>query len=217
MKRTRILVADPLPIFRSAVRNVLARESDLEVVEASDMDGVERAIRDTGVEIALIDLDLPPHGGIVAARAIRERCQAEAIVWSFEPTRATVLHAISAGANGFLHKEISAEGLVRTLRGTLQGEAPLTRDLAALLIDAIHELESRSHALERAGALSAREREVLDHVARGARNKQIAATLTISEFTVKRHVQNILHKLELPSRRAAAAFHRVAFGEEARA
>jgi DNA-binding NarL/FixJ family response regulator len=62
--------------------------------------------------------------------------------------------------------------------------------------------------------LSAREREVLEFVAKGHRNKEIATALTISEFTAKRHVQNILQKLELPSRRAAATFYRTAFGVE---
>jgi DNA-binding NarL/FixJ family response regulator len=75
-------------------------------------------------------------------------------------------------------------------------------------------MDERTRARERAGVLSPREREVLGLVAQGARNKQIASTLVISEFTVKRHVQNILQKLELPSRRAATAFYGTAFGPE---
>jgi two-component system NarL family response regulator len=83
--------------------------------------------------------------------------------------------------------------------------------LATRLIDALHGLEERERVLARADLLSHREREVLALVARGARNKEIAAALFISEFTVKRHVQNILEKLELPSRTAAAAFYRSVF------
>jgi DNA-binding NarL/FixJ family response regulator len=82
------------------------------------------------------------------------------------------------------------------------------------MIQALHGMDARAIARDRAAVLSAREREVLDLVAQGARNKQIAAALTISEFTAKRHVQNILRKLELPSRRAAAAFHAAANAEE---
>jgi DNA-binding NarL/FixJ family response regulator len=145
---------------------------------------------------------------------LSQRCSTYTIVWSFEPTRETVLAAVRSGAHGFLHKEISPEGLVRALRGVVQGEAPLSRDLATLMIDALHGLDERTRARERAGVLSAREREVLDLIAQGARNKQIATALVISEFTVKRHVQNILQKLELPSRRAAATFYRTAFGSE---
>lgn len=214
MNRTRILVADSLEIFRSGVRNLLARESAFVVGEADSLDALMDAVAEAPPDIALIDLDLPPVGGVEAVRQLARRCPAYTIVWSFHPTREAVLTAVRAGAHGFLHKEISPEGLVRALRGVVQGEAPLSRDLASLMIDALHGLDERSRARDRAAVLSAREREVLDLLAQGARNKQIAAVLVISEFTVKRHVQNILQKLELPSRRAAATFYRTAFGPE---
>jgi len=214
MRRTRILVADSLQIFRSGVRNLLARESDFEVLEADSLDELLHAIEHDCPDIALIDLELPPAGGVAAVQRLAKRCSTYTIVWSFEPSRETVLAAVRAGAHGFLHKEISPEGLVRALRGAVQGEAPLSRDLASLMIDALHGLDERTRARDRAGVLSSREREVLDLVAQGARNKQIASALTISEFTVKRHVQNILQKLELPSRKAAATFYRTAFGSE---
>ena len=97
---------------------------------------------------------------------------------------------------------------------TVNGEAPLSRDMAALMIDAIHTLEARSKARERAAVLSEREKEVLAFVARGARNREIAEELAISEFTVKRHMQNILQKLDVPSRRAAAAFYVSAYRDQ---
>ena len=214
MRRTRILVADSLAIFRAGVRNLLARESDFEVVEAGTLEEVLAAVEQECPDIALIDLELPPLGGVAAVQRLARQCSAHMIVWSFEPSRDTVLSAVRSGAHGFLHKEISPEGLVRALRGAVQGEAPLSRDLASLMIDALHGLDARARARDRATVLSSREREVLDLVAQGARNKQIAASLVISEFTVKRHVQNILQKLELPSRRAAATFYGTAFGSE---
>ena len=214
MNRTRVLVADPLRIFRAGVGNLLLRESDFEVVEAGSLDEVFVAVEGQCPDIALIDLDLPPVGGVAAVRRLARRCSTYTIVWSFDPSQETVLSAVRAGAHGFLHKEISPEGLVRALRGVVQGEAPLSRDLATLMIDALHGLDERTRARDRAGVLSTREREVLDLVAQGARNKQIATALTISEFTAKRHVQNILKKLELPSRTAAATFYRAAFGAE---
>jgi two-component system nitrate/nitrite response regulator NarL len=214
VRRTRILVADPLRIFRAGVRTLLARESDFEVVEAGSLDEVLAAIEGDCPDIALIDLELPPLGGVAAVQRIARQCSTYTIVWSFEPTRETVLSAVRSGAHGFLHKEISPDGLVRALRGAVQGEAPLSRDLASLMIQALHGMDARATARDRAAVLSAREREVLDLVAQGARNKQIATSLVISEFTVKRHVQNILQKLELPSRRAAATFYGTAFGSE---
>jgi DNA-binding NarL/FixJ family response regulator len=202
---TRVCIADPLTVFRGAVRQVLVREQDFEVSEAANLDELEAAL-DEGCDIALIDDALPPDGAAAAVGLAKGRCR-EVIVWALTPSSERVLAAIRGGATGYLRKEISPAGLVRSLRGAARGESPLSRDLAALMIEALHNAESASRAQELAGVLSSREREVLDHVARGARNKQIADELAISEFTVKRHVQNILQKLDLPSRRAAAAFY----------
>jgi DNA-binding NarL/FixJ family response regulator len=213
MSRTRILIADPLTIFRAAVRNLLARETDLEVVEAADFGEVAAQVARGCPDIALIDLELPPGGGVEAVKLLSELCSTHMIVWSFDPTRRAVLAAVRAGADGYLHKEISPTGLVRSLRGVGRGEAPLSRDLATLMIDAIHGLEDRDRTRERLSALSMREREILEHVVRGARNRQIASALTISEFTVKRHMQNIHRKLGVGSRRAAADFYSAAQAE----
>jgi len=212
VRRTRILVADPLRIFRAGVLSLLARESDFDVVEAGSLEEVLHVIEHDCPDIALIDLELPPVGGVVAVQRLATRCSAYPIVWGFEPSRDCVLESVRAGAHGFLRKDISPEGLVRALRGVVQGEAPLSGDLVALMIEALHGLDERMRARDRAAVLSSRELEVLGLIARGDRNKQIASALAISEFTVKRHVQNILQKLELPSRLAAAAFYRTVCG-----
>jgi two-component system, NarL family, nitrate/nitrite response regulator NarL len=208
MARTKILVADSLAIFRAGVRNLLQRESDLDVAEAATYDEVEEQISRGCPAIALVDLDLPPLGGVEAVRLLSERCSAHLIVWSFDPTRSIVLSAVRAGADGYLHKNISPAGLIRSLRGVVHGEAPLSRDLMTLMIDALHGAEERDRTRERIGVLSSREREILSYVSHGARNRQIADALTISEFTVKRHMQNILAKLGVASRRAAGDFYR---------
>jgi DNA-binding NarL/FixJ family response regulator len=207
--RTRVLIADPVRIFRIGVRNLLARESDLEVIEAAHLGDVQ-ALASALPDIALIDLNLPPLDAVAAVEWLKGTSDARAIVWSFEPTRQTVLDAILAGADGYLHKDISRAGLLRSLRGVVRGEAPLSRDLASLMIDGLHELEQRERWRERMGVLSEREKEVLAQVAYGKRNRQIAQALAISEFTVKRHVQNILGKLDVGSRSAAAACYREA-------
>jgi DNA-binding NarL/FixJ family response regulator len=213
MSRTRILIADPLTIFRAGVRNLLVRESDLEVLEAATFEEVVAQVDRGCPDIALIDLELPPDGGVRAVSLLSRVCSTHTIVWSFAPTQETVLAAVRAGADGYLRKEISPTGLVRSLRGVVAGEAPLSRDLATMMIEAIHGLEQRDRTRERMSMLSVREREILDHVAVGAHNRQIAVALTISEFTVKRHMQNILKKLEVGSRRAAADFYRTAQSE----
>jgi two-component system nitrate/nitrite response regulator NarL len=214
VRRTRILVADALPLFRAGVRNLLRRESEFDVVEAASLDELlQRTVADAP-DIVLVDLDLPPHGGIAAVTRLGEYGAPHTIVWSLHPTRDSVIGAIRSGASGYLHKQVSPQGLLRALRGVLQGEAPISRHLTSLMIEALHGLDARDRAREKAALLSRRELEVLQRVAHGGRNREIAHELFISEFTVKRHMQNILQKLELPSRNAAAQFYRAAFEEE---
>jgi DNA-binding NarL/FixJ family response regulator len=214
---TRIVVADPLLIFRSGVRTLLSGERNLVLLDAANADELEAAARERHPDVALIDLQLPPDGGIAALRRFAEHCPAPAILWSFEPTPEAVLAAIRGGASGYLRKEMSPEGLLRSFRGVLRGEAPLGRDFAALLVSELHRVGERQRAREQAAILSQREREVLELVAQGATNREIARQLYISELTVKRHVQNILGKLRLPSRASAGAFYRAAFETDAAA
>jgi two-component system, NarL family, nitrate/nitrite response regulator NarL len=211
VRRTRVLVADPVRIFRAGVRNLLRREHDFEVIEAAELSDLE-ALTDACPDIALIDQQLPPFGAATALNWLRNRCDAYIIVWSLKPSREIVLDALGAGAHGYLCKEISQAGLVRSLRGAIQGEAALSRELTMFVVEELRGLEQRDRTRERIYLLSGREREILYYVAQGLRNRQIAVTLAISEYTVKRHIQNILGKLDLASRGAAAEFYREAVG-----
>ena len=215
VRRTSIVVADAGAIFRAAVRHLLGNESDFEVFEASTSAELSDALDEHAPDIALVDLELPPSGGVGAVARLAGAHETHMIVWGFDSTNDVVLASVTAGAKGFLAKDISPAGFIRSLRGVVRGEAPLSRGLATLMIDAVHGLEERDRVRERAVTLSSREREVLALVAGGARNRQIAQALSISEFTVKRHMQNILHKLDLPSRSAAGLFYRSAFGAAA--
>jgi DNA-binding NarL/FixJ family response regulator len=101
VKRTVVLVADGLSVFRAAVAILLARNSEFEPIEAADLYSVVDVLDDAGPDIALPDLDLAPEGGPAAMRAIAERSEARAIVWSFDADGETVPAAIQAGASGF--------------------------------------------------------------------------------------------------------------------
>jgi DNA-binding NarL/FixJ family response regulator len=209
-----VLVADPLPIFRSGVRSVLAREPEFEVAEAASLDELVARATPLNPDVVLVDVALPPEGGLAAVRCLAASFRGRLVVWGLECGDDHAVDAIFAGASGFLPKELEPEGFVRSLRGLARGEAPLPRGLVAAMIEALHAVDARERARQTAERLSYRERQVLGLVASGARNRQIAEALAISEFTVKRHVQNILHKLDVGSRSAAAAFHRTAFGEQ---
>jgi DNA-binding NarL/FixJ family response regulator len=203
MTRSRVLLVDPLPLFRAGVRKHLSEETDFEVAEAGNLRELRAAV---AADIALIDSSFSNEVGLLH--------EAVVVVWSFEPKPFEVLAAIRAGAHGYLHKQISPLGLVRALRALPRGEAPLARDLAWAMIKVLHGQEARSRIEARLAILSVREREVLELAALGARNADIAEALSISEFTVKRHVQNILRKLGVASRTAAGATYRAVLDEE---
>ncbi len=136
----------------------------------------------------------------------------QVIVWSGDAKNAVIAAVLRAGAVGFLSKDTSAPGLIRALRAAAHGEAPLPRKFTRLLIEALHASETRASACDRLASLSERERKVLQLVADGFTNRHIATELCISEFTVKRHVHNILAKLKLPSREAVGALYLTASG-----
>jgi DNA-binding NarL/FixJ family response regulator len=199
------------------VRTLLVRESDLAVLEAGTVLDAVAVARSTRPDLALVDLELPGGGGVEAVRRLAEEGVGRLVVWSLDPTPESVLAAVRAGASGYLDKRVTTEGLLRALRGLDLGEAPISRGLTWQMIEALHGLDRQERARERAAVLSRREHEVLAMVAHGARNREIAGELAISEFTVKRHVQNILQKLDVESRNAAAGFYRTAFTQEERA
>jgi DNA-binding NarL/FixJ family response regulator len=211
--RITLILADPHPMFRLGVRTLLEAEEEFEIVEVGDVDSLlAEGASVSHRAIALIDLDLPPSGGAAAVIGLRDSV-ATPIVWS-RASRLTpdvVYELVRCGAAGVLRKEMSAVGLVRSLRAIGDGEAPLSRDLVTYLVARIHSLNAPV-ARRGLGALSSREREVLALVAEGHPNKVIARRLFISEFTAKRHVQNVLYKLALHSRRDAAERFREAEG-----
>jgi len=199
----RVIVAEATEMFRATVRAALERQG-FEVHEAHDFESLMQAGSGNSA-LALVDIELPPLGGIAAARELIAQHGTETVVWAFAPRSEDILAAVRVGAIGFLDKEISPAALVRALRRSAE-EAPLSRTGARALAQGLHELEERGRAERRLARLSRRELEVLDLVAAGFRNRQIALELMLSEATVKRHVHNILGKLELRSRWNAAAY-----------
>ena len=210
--RTQVLIAEGVPIFRAGVVELLEREPDFEITQAESLQQLLAVATDMRPDVALVDRDLPAGGGLEAVSFLVRRHSIPVIVWSLEPTRADVLAAVRAGAAGYLRKKVSPVGLVRSLRGLQGGEAPIARDLMQPVIAELYQRRRNGSKHESGLPLSARQLEVLELVARGERNGVIAGELGISEFTVKRHVQNIRAKLELDSRDAAAAYFRRAYG-----
>ena len=202
----RILLVDDHAVVRQGLRMFLSLEPELEVVgEATDGNDALHKVRATSPDVVLMDLLMPVMDGVTAIGAIKaEFPDVEVIALTSVLEDELVVGAVQAGAVGYLLKDTQADELCRAIRAAAQGQVQLAPEAAARLVREVR-------APERPAALTERETEVLGLLAEGQSNKQIAATLVIGEKTVKTHVSNILSKLGVPSR-TAAALHAVRTG-----
>jgi len=203
----RVLVADDHRVVRQGLRTFLASTDDIRVTgEASD--GSETLTQLHGLydrgeapDVVLMDLLMSPMDGIEATRQIRARYPQVQVVALTSFVEVERVHAaLDAGASGFLLKDADADEVAAAIRAAHRGEVHLDSAIAGRLIRAL-----RAPSTPQAGStLTEREREVLQLVAVGKANKDIAAELNISERTARTHVSSILTKLRLTSRTQAA-------------
>jgi DNA-binding NarL/FixJ family response regulator len=212
--RASVVVADANLVLRTAARAVLAASGEFVVYEATNLAELSALVASKRPEVALVDFDLPPAGGLNAVAALSEHCPLRVVIWGFSPKPESLLTLVWAHTYGFLPKTVTPDALVRSLRGVADGEACLSREMTSELIGELHSFARRERSRRLAATLSTREWEVMGLVSGGFTNKQIATALYISEFTVKRHIHNILAKLGTRSRRAAAAAFREAQAAE---
>ncbi len=191
LKAVRVVIADDHPIWRSGVRNDLGDNFDI-VGEAGDGDEAVAVIRETEPDLVLCDLNMPNGGGLKVATECGDMTRV--VMLTVSQAERDLLDAISAGACGYLLKSTPPDELRTELWKAAQGEPVFSPSLAALVLT---EFRRMSKAEAPGEALSAREREVLQHVARGHTYKEIGEELFIAEKTVENHVRNILAKLHL--------------------
>jgi two-component system, NarL family, response regulator LiaR len=203
---TRILITDDHGVVRQGLRMFLSLDPDIEVVgEAENGQEALAMARDLLPDVVLMDLLMPVMDGIQATQAIRtELPEVEVIALTSVLEDASVTGAVRAGAIGYLLKDTDAEELKRAIKAAAEGRVHLAPEAAARLMHEVRAPESPEK-------LTAREAEVLQLVARGKANKQIASDLFVSEKTVKAHVSSILMKLGVQSR-TQAALHAVRTG-----
>lgn len=208
----RVLICDDHALFRRGLMMVLEEEAGVEVIaEASDgNEAVDLATRHAP-DVVLMDVRMPGRGGIEATRAIRDEMPATRVIMlTVSDDEDDLFDALKAGATGYLLKEISIDEVADAIRAVVTGRSLLSPQMATKLIAEFAALAQRAEG-EGGGAaggprLTARELEVLRHVAEGQSNREIAEVLGISENTVKNHVRNILEKLHLHSRMEAVMY-----------
>ena len=214
-ERVRIVIVDDHALFRVGIRQILEREPDFEIVaEADDARSAMDAAFATNPDVILMDLSLPAPGGIETTQRVKRELPAAAIVvLSTEEDEDALFDAIKAGAAAFILKDIAPEDLVMIIRRVVAGEYLINDKVFARPAVASRVLkEFRELAVYGQEAapifapLSPREVEILDNIAQGMTNKQVAYALSISEQTVKNHMSSILRKLSVNDRTQAVVY-----------
>lgn len=210
-KKIRVLLVDDHAVVRQGLRMFIEMQSDMEVIGegCNGLEAVDLATR-LKPDVILLDLIMPRMDGVEATQKIVQQLPGVRvlILTSFGEDD-KVFPAIRAGAQGYLLKDIQPRDLVMAVRETYQGKAQLHPDIARRLMKAVAgeppaKVLEPAPLLEELKGLTDREREVLEQIARGMTNREIAEKMVISEKTVKTHVSNLLDKLGLEDRTRAA-------------
>jgi DNA-binding NarL/FixJ family response regulator len=212
---TKILLVDDHALFRMGLRGLLENEPDFAIVgEAQDSRGAVEAAMEQSPDIVLMDLSLPAPGGIeTTSRIKRELPSVGIVVLAMNEDEDALFDAIKAGAAAFILKDVGPDDLVTIIRRVTAGEYLINDKVFAKPAVASRVLkEFRELAVYGQEAapifapLSPREVEILDNIAQGMTNKQVAYALSISEQTVKNHMSSILRKLSVNDRTQAVVY-----------
>jgi DNA-binding NarL/FixJ family response regulator len=199
MSEPRVLIVDDHQLFRAGVRSEL--DPLLEVVgEASGVEEAVRAIHELDPEVVLLDVHMPDGGGVEVIRRVAAEVERPPrfLALSVSDAAEDVIAVIRAGARGYVTKNISGDELADAVRRVEGGDAVFSPRLAGFVLDAFAGPAPQPES--ELDALTPREREVLQHIARGYMYKEIALRLDISPKTVEAHVSSVLRKLQLSSR-----------------
>ena len=205
----KLVIVDDHALFREGLASIIQLEPDIEVsgLAGSVQEAVE-VVRKRKPDMVLMDFTLPDGTGADAtSMVLKEHPDCKIIFLTMSEEDENLFAAIRSGAKGYLLKNMSPSKLVTTIRSVQRGESALSRSMTLRLMEEL----SRTKETDRIGdaaldKLTRREMDVLTELTKGFSNKEIANRLYISENTVRYHVHSILEKLNLPDRRAAAAF-----------
>jgi two-component system nitrate/nitrite response regulator NarL len=206
-KRIRVLLVDDHTLFRKGLAELLEQRGEISVAGiAGNGDEALQLLKDTQPDVVISDLNMPPHGGLALLRQVRaDGWRGPVLMLTVSDAEDDLASAMSAGAQGYLLKDMEPDDVVDAVQRAVRGETVVA---PAMTLKLVHLLQGggqppKSDALQQ---LTAREREILEYLAQGLSNKAIARQLDISHDTVKLHVRHILAKLNLTSRVEAAVF-----------
>jgi DNA-binding NarL/FixJ family response regulator len=206
-RRLRLLIVDDHEVVRQGLVSLLDRREGFEVVAQAGtvQEAVDQAAR-YQPDLIIMDVRLPDGSGIEACREIRaERPECRVVMLTSYPDEEAVLSAIVAGASGYLLKQTRARDLVAALEAVGRGESLLDPAVTEKVLERVRRIATGQRDDEMA-QLTSQEQRILNLVAEGKTNKEIAAEVFLSDKTVKNYVSSILSKLNLQRRAQAAAF-----------
>jgi DNA-binding NarL/FixJ family response regulator len=215
VNRVQILIVDDHPLFRRGIRWSLENEHDLLVVgEAADGQSALQQIDLTMPDVVLVDINMPQMSGLEVTRIIKRRHpQMGVIILTMHEDDEQLFHAIRVGAAAYCTKDVEAEELIRLIRRVARGEYLINENVlsrpfvASRVLDQFRELSQIDQVSDGVfSPLTPREVEILDCVAQGNSNKEIARILSISDQTVKNHITSILRKLAVNDRTQAVIY-----------
>ncbi|HZQ06263.1 MAG TPA: response regulator transcription factor [Anaerolineae bacterium] len=204
--KIQIVIVDDHPLFRDGVVQTLQAELDIEIIgQATTAAEAVRLAGELLPDVILLDITIP-GGGLNAARTITATSPVTKIIMlTASEAEEDVLAALKAGARGYILKGVSGHELIKIVRDVDAGEAYVTPTLAASLLSEMQgDRRGQPPASSPLDELTERERQILEHVAAGMSNKEIAQQLYLSEKTVKHYMTNILQKLQVRNRVEAA-------------
>lgn len=201
MEEIRVLITDDDPLVRVALSHFVSRAPEITVIaEATNGFEAIEAVERLQPDIVMMDVQMPGMGGIEATAEITARWPGTCVVAvTTLDGRDTVIPMLSAGASGYMLKDSSAEEIVSALRQAHQGTSSLSPRIAAMLVQHVRDAKTTGAAGE-LEALTDREHDVLDYLAQGMSNAEIAQALHVSEGTVKAHLGGIMSKWHVRDR-----------------
>ncbi|HDY7979817.1 response regulator [Vibrio vulnificus] len=204
----RVMLVDDHPLMRRGINQLLSFEEQFEVVaEASNGTEAVAKAHENELDLILLDLNMKGMSGLDTLKALRaDGCEASIVILTVSDSPADIEAIVKAGADGYLLKDTEPDELVELLEKAHLGDKAYSSVVAKYLL-------RREENTDVFDELTERERQILQEVARGFRNKQIADRLFISESTVKVHMKSLLKKLKVPSRTAATVLFLERYGE----
>lgn len=199
MQPFRILIVDDHDHAREAIREIVgSHEQFLIVGEARDGEEAIELTEQTMPDLILMDINMPKMDGLTATKIIKTKFPyVKVIIITVSDEVTNLFEAIKKGAQGYLLKNINPDVWFDYLHAIADDDVPMSEDIAVKLLQ---EFTWQKEKKNTSNPLSKREQEVLEAVAKGYTNNQIAKQLSISEYTVKNHLKNIMHKLHLENR-----------------